>query len=170
MEQYRFSKEINRLGIFENPSNSALRGILLALFEAPNYEYLEKNSPACNSVALLNKETLETISVTDLKKEELPNCVECFERKIAGDQRLSSIVAGQNASPSGFAVVGTLFMNLEEKYPKSGRILIYEVDAKGNQQLRLLLRHIENVKGSVNCMAFVGNDNKYLLVGINQDV
>ena len=103
----------------------------MALFETPNYEYVDKNSPACNSVALIDKETLETLSVSDLKKDELPNWVECFERKVTGDQRLSSIVAGNNCQSIGFAIVGTLFMNLDEKYPKSGRILIYEIEAKG---------------------------------------
>jgi hypothetical protein len=68
--------------------------VLVALFEAPNYEYLDKNSPVCNSVALIDKETLETISVIELKKDELPNCVECFEKKVAAESRLSSIVAG----------------------------------------------------------------------------
>ena len=170
MEQFRFSKEVNRLGAFTCPTNQALNNVLIALLEAPNYEYMDKNSQATNSVALLNKETLETLSVADMKKEELPNCVECFERKISSEQRLSSIVAGQSTSPTGFAIVGTLFMNLEEKYPKNGRILIYEVETQGNQSRRLTLRHIENVRGSVNCMSFVGKDNKYLVVGVNQDV
>lgn len=68
----------------------------------------------CNSIALLDKDSLETISVIDLKKEELPNCVLCFEKKVINESRLASIVAGHSSQPCGFVIVGTLFMNLEE--------------------------------------------------------
>ena len=114
---------------------------------------------------------METLSVCDLKKEEVPNCVICFERKITGDQRLSSlVVAGGNSGPSlGFVMVGTAFLNLDETFPTSGRILIYEVEIKG-QLKRLNLRHIENVKGAVNAFAIVGRDQKHLAVGVNNEL
>jgi hypothetical protein len=83
MEQYKYSKEINKLGTFGNSTNLSLRNVLIALFEAPNNEYLDKNSTVTNSVALIDKETMDTLSVSDLKKDELPNWVELFEKKIS---------------------------------------------------------------------------------------
>jgi|LauGreDrversion4_2_1035121.scaffolds.fasta_scaffold701043_2 hypothetical protein len=62
-----------------------------------------------------------------------------------------------------------MFINLEERFPKNGRIIIYEVETKGHHR-RLVNRHIENIKGSVNCMGFVGKDHKYIALGVNQDV
>ena len=44
MEQFKYSKDITRLGVFGSVANPALRGLLIALFEAPNYEYLDKNT------------------------------------------------------------------------------------------------------------------------------
>jgi hypothetical protein len=66
-----------------------------------------------------------------------------------------------------FVMAGTVFMNLEEEMPTKGRVLIYQVETKGIQR-QLVLRHAENLGGSVQAMAFV-NDS-YLIVGVNHEV
>ena len=65
-----------------------------------------KDNPAVNQVALLDKDTLEIASLFDLKKQELPNCIACFEKSISGESRLSSIVAGTSGK-QGLVAVGT---------------------------------------------------------------
>lgn len=61
---------------------------MLALFETPDFEYVIKESPAVNQVALLNKDSFGIASLFDLKKQELPNCITCFEKFITGESRL----------------------------------------------------------------------------------
>jgi hypothetical protein len=47
-----------------------------------------------------------------------------------------------------FIAVGTVFIDLNEIYPRAGRILIFEVQGNG-QQAKLVLRHVEKTLGSV---------------------
>ena len=55
--------------------------LVVALMEAPNFEYIDKTSPAVNTICLLDKNTMQEHSSYHFKKEELPNCLFYFEKK-----------------------------------------------------------------------------------------
>jgi len=46
-------------------------------------------------------------------------------------------------------------------------LIIFEVDY---QKRKLVERHIEHINGSVQSIATIRDDNKYLLVGVNLEV
>ena len=64
-------------------------------------------------------------------------------------------------------MVGTAFMDLNETLPTKGRLLIFEVDS---QKRKLVLRHIENINGSVQAVATIKEDHKYMLLGVNMEL
>jgi len=67
-----------------------LNQLFLAILETPDFDYIKKDTPAVNSLILLDKDTIETCHVQDLRKEELGNCLLTFEKTAAaGESRLS---------------------------------------------------------------------------------
>jgi CPSF A subunit region len=117
---------------------------------------------ALNSLVLLDKESFETIDSKDFKPMEQGNCIQCFERRMSSDSRISTSIGG---GPLPFIAVGTLFMNLEEHIPSKGNLLIYEV----TPQRKLVLRHTEAIQGSVQAIAFA-DEGRYIVAGVQQEV
>ena len=60
---------------------SAEDTLMVVTLEAPNFEYMDEKSAAINTVALLEKNTIETLDAYNLKKNELPNCLYFFEKR-----------------------------------------------------------------------------------------
>lgn len=61
-----------------------------------------------------------------------------------------------------------MFINPDETYPSKGRILLFEIQQGAIPTI--VLRHIENVNGSVQALATVFDDSRYLVAGINNRV
>lgn len=115
----------------------------------PDFQYLNKNESLFNSIAVLDKATMGIRDQQCLKRDEVGNCLLCFEN---GGAR--------------FVLVGTVLMDMEEHFPQKGRLIVYEV-----RDDKLQLRHNESVNGSVQAMAFVdGETERYLVVGVNDEV
>jgi hypothetical protein len=76
------------------------------------------------------------------------------------------MVAGDKSPKQGFVIVGTYFIN-DEPFPTDGRIIIFKINSRSK---RLKVRHIEKVNGSVNALAIMGFDSKYLIAGIHKEL
>lgn len=115
---------------------------MVVTLEAPNYEYMDPKSIAVNTVALLDKNTIETFDAFNLKKNELPNCLYYFEKRPTTTIPINS---SSNVLKK-YVAVGTAFMDIDENLPSKGRVLILEIDVN---KKKLNLKHIEQVNGSV---------------------
>ena len=61
-------------------------------------------------MAVLDKATMAVMDQQALKRDEVGNCLLCFEK-----------------GSSRFVLVGTVLMDIEEQFPQKGRLLIYEL-------------------------------------------
>jgi hypothetical protein len=77
--------------MFDNTKNEGLKSIMLALLEAPEYQFIQRGIPAVNQLALMNKESMQTLCIADLRKEELGQSILCFEKKLPNDSRLNTL-------------------------------------------------------------------------------
>ena len=141
---------------------SAEDTLMVVTLEAPNFEYMDEKSAAINTIALLEKNTIETLDAYNLKKNELPNCLYFFEKRSSMPMLNSS-----SSQLKKYVLVGTAFMDLNENLPTKGRVLIFEIDTS---KKKMILRHIEQVNGSVQAVATLKEDHKYLILGINNQI
>ena len=116
-----------KICMFPHKASEYLQSSLVALLETPDFEYLNAKSNSKNSLILLDKDSIDVYHSQDLNKLELGNCITCFEKRIGSDFKLSHMIGGP---AMGFVAVGTMFVDLDEVFPKKGRILIYEVNQR----------------------------------------
>jgi hypothetical protein len=65
--------------------------------------------------------------VFKLEKFECACSAICFEKRIIGDSKLSTLVAGDKSPKQGFVILGTYFVN-DEPFPTEGRIIIFKIN------------------------------------------
>lgn len=51
MDRFNFEKDVTKISIIPDEE------LIAATMEVPNFEYMDKNSPAVNAVCLMNKNT-----------------------------------------------------------------------------------------------------------------
>jgi hypothetical protein len=141
--------------------------IILANIEEPDFGFLDPNRPdAKNVIALLSKQTFKTLDTFSLDRYEVANCVIQIDKKVSGAVGTSAQGSSQRNQPSIFVLIGTAYID-EETMPSRGRLLIFKVNPK---DCRMQLVHELKTPGSIQTMATLKENHKYLAVGINNRV
>jgi hypothetical protein len=140
--------------------------IILANIEEPDFGFLDPNRPeAKNMIALLSKQTFKTLDTFALDRFEVANTVIQIDKKVSG-LVATSAQGSQRNQPSIFVLIGTAYID-EETMPSRGRLLIFKISPK---DCRMQLVHELKTPGSIQCMATLKENHKYLALGINNRV
>lgn len=96
---------------------------MAVLMETPNFAYLDDSKPDVNTVALLNKNTLEVLTEYHFEKKESVNCLHTVEIRVSPGSLVTTSSAGVKIVK--YILVGTCYMDMEERIPTKGRLLIF---------------------------------------------
>ncbi len=144
IKHFGMKREVNRVCVLPDESGIG------ALFEVPDYGYLDESKRQLNTVSIMNPKTCEPLCSSPLDSKELGLDIASFWLQHTDDQTL-------------LVAVGTAYIDPEEKNVSRGRILLYEAQPSlGN----LYLRSIEPIKASVQVLRATSiAGNSYLLAG-----
>ena len=162
-----FRKQVNRVVAVAEPGSSGNMHeteLLVASIEEPNFAYLDASKDNVNTVALISKTTFRTIDVFKLDKNEVVNCLLHVQKQVSGTESKGAYGGSNRFVAHSYIVVGTAYLQAEETMPTKGRVLIFKVQP---QLYRLQLVHQTEKNGSIQQVATLGENHKYLVLAVN---